>query len=163
LTRAWALPLVVAVAGCAAPFAEVRVRAALNGVEVAYCGGQSSLPGSVLRSMEPPSAVESELHGGMLAPSKELRACVRIVNHAARQVQLDRSLVELKCPRERQNWVPDSDDQRVRVPAGESRQLWVGFHYNPIEAGEQVELVLDRALTLDGRPLKVQTLVLRRK
>jgi hypothetical protein len=155
--------LTLLAAGCAAPFSMVKPGGAREGVTVSYCGATQSSPGSVMKSLDPPSAVESELHGGLMPPPKELHVCVKVENKGGKPARFDRGLVELKCPREKQNWQPDADDQAVVLHPGQSRELHVTFQYSPIDPGEEVSLLFDRALTLGGRSLHVEPIVLRRK
>jgi hypothetical protein len=151
-------------AGCAAPFSMVKQGGAREGVAVTYCGATQSSPGSVMKSLDPPSAVESELRGsGEMPPPKELHVCLKVENKGSKPARFDRALVELKCPRERQNWQPDSDVQALVLHPGQSRELHVTFHYSPIDPGEDVSLLFDRALTVGGRSLHFEPVVLRRK
>jgi hypothetical protein len=148
----------VAAAGCAGPFAEVQPSAPTGGVGVRYCGSSSASPGSVLRSLEPPvGAADTQL-----SPPKELYVCLRLENQGSRPARLNRSNVQLRCPRERQEWVPDRDDDVVIAHPGQSRELHVTFHYTPLVTGEDVALIFDGALTVGGAPVKLRPIVLRK-
>ena len=77
-----------------------------------------------------------------------LSVCLRLENHGSEVARLDRSDLELHAPHETDSWEPDSDDQEVIAHAGETRELHVAFQYSPLPSGEDVELVLDKALTV---------------
>jgi hypothetical protein len=152
--------VLILLVACAGPFKATGASQA-SGVEVRFCGSSGSLGG--LRKMEPPSDLPSEVGGsGGLEPPQEVRLCLELENHGPDTARLDRSYLQLKCPSEKQPWVPDSDDQEVIAHAGESRKLHVGFHYSPLPSGEDVKLLFDNALTVGGRRAKLPPLPLRR-
>jgi hypothetical protein len=152
-------------AGCAAPFVEVKPHpVAAGGVNVTFCGSADVSPDTVMKTMEPPSSLPSEVGGGGgLEPPKDLRVCLRVENRGRAPARLDRGAVTLKCPREKQPWVPDSDDQEVIVHAGESREAHVFFHYSPLVAGEDVAVILDAALKVGEARARLPPIVLRKK
>lgn len=153
------LPLLMLLAGCAAPFVEARPSAPHDGVSVTWCGAQKTSPGSVMRSLDPPTGRSDE----RVEPPKELRVCLRVANGASKPLRFDRARVELKCPRERREAISDADDQTVTLAAGQTRDIYVGFTYTGLETGEEVQVVLDHALTLGGKDLRLAPLVLRHK
>jgi hypothetical protein len=154
--------LALVAVGCAAPFVESRPSAPSAGVSMAYCGSATVSSDSLARSLEPPSDLPAEVGGHPIEPPKEVRFCLRVANHAARPVRLDRSRLVLRCPRERQSWVPDADAEELLVQPGETRELHVRFRYSPLAPGEDVELVFESALSAGGRPLKLMPLSLRK-
>jgi hypothetical protein len=157
--RSACLSLGLLLVGCAAPFTEVKSSSPREGVSVTTCGLGNATTGSVIASMEPPQGAPEE----RLEPKKVLRVCLRLANKGHAPVRLDRSQVQLKCPRERLDWTSDNDDTAATVHPGSSRDFYVGFSYGVIEPGEEVSVLLDQALTSGGKPFKVDPIVLRRK
>ena len=155
--------LLILVAGCAGPFLESKPSAPRGGVALIFCGSSDSSPDSVLKSMEPPTRLPPEVSGGELEPPEELRVCLKLENKARAVARLDRSMLELKCPREKQSWAPDKDDQEIIVHPGEAREFHVNFHYSPLPSGEEVAVRFERALTVGGKPVNLPPLVLRKR
>jgi hypothetical protein len=151
--------VLIVCAGCAGPFTEVHPSAPSGGVAIAYCGSSATSTESVLKAMEPPAGAPDM----QLEPPKELHVCLRLSNSGKQPARLNRSYVQLRCPREKQEYVPDSDDDLVIAHPGETRELHVGFHYSPLVAGEDVAVTFDGAVTAGGRPLKLAPIVLRKK
>jgi hypothetical protein len=151
-------------AGCAGPFAAVRPEASRgDGLSVGFCGSTKITGERVLRAMEPPSDLPSEVGGsGGLEPPEEARFCLSVDNRGTQTARIDRSYLQLKCPREKQPWVPDSDDQEVIVHGGESKQVHVSFHYSPMVSGEDVTLLLEGAVTVGGKRARLPPLALRK-
>jgi hypothetical protein len=151
--------------GCAGPFAAARPDAASRseGVSVSFCGSSKITAEKVLRTMEPPSDLPPEVGGsGGLEPPEEASFCLKVDNRGGQTARIDRSYLALKCPREKQPWIPDSDDQEVIIHGGESKQLHVSFHYSPMVSGEDVALVLESAVTIGGKRVRLAPLPLRR-
>jgi hypothetical protein len=153
----------VVCAGCAAPFTVVKASASGEGVTVTQCGTSATSTRSVMKSLDPPSAVEAELHGGYLEPPKELNVCIKLDNKSGKPARFDRAVVQLKHPREREDWVADADDQVVVVQPGGSREVRLSFHYGPMDAGEEVSILFSRALSIGGKPVKLDSIVFRKK
>jgi hypothetical protein len=153
--------------GCGGPFVEARPGSATvqaTGVSVAFCGSTKMTTERVLKAMEPPSSVPSDVGGsGGLEPPEEAQFCLRLENRGSQTVRVDRRALTLSCPREKQPWVPDGSDREVIVHSGESKQLRISFHYSPLPSGEDVAVVLDGAVSAGGRPLKLPSLPLRRR
>jgi hypothetical protein len=156
--------LLVLLFACAGPFsAAPSASAQAAGVTVSFCGSSKVTAERVLRTMEPPSDLPSEVGGsGGLEPPEEASFCLKVENRGTQTVRVDRSYLVLKCPREKQPWVPDKDDQEVIVHAGESKQLQVVFHYSPMPSGEDVAVILEGAVSAGGRRLKLPPLPLRK-
>jgi hypothetical protein len=155
--------VVVVAAGCGAPFEAVRPSATAQGVTVRYCGSSDVSPDAVVRAMEPPSSLTPEVGGSPLPGPEELRVCLRLENRGTQPARVDRSYLQLRAPREKQSWVPDSDDQEVIAHPGQTRELHVTFHYTPLVAGEDVSLVLDDAVTVGGRAAHLPPVLLRKR
>jgi hypothetical protein len=151
--------ILILCAGCAGPFTEVHPSTPSSGVAITYCGSSATSTESVLQAMEPPAGRPDM----QLRPPKELHVCLRLSNAGKQPARLNRSYVQLRCPREKQEWVPDSDDDVVIVHPGEARELHVGFHYSPLDAGEEVAVTFDGAVSAGGRPLKLAPIVLRKQ
>lgn len=158
-----ALVLILLIAGCAGPFQQSKPSAPQGGVALSYCGSSDSSPESIVKAMEPPTRLPPEVSGGELEPPEELRVCLKLENQSSQVARLDRTLVMLKCPREKQNWQPDRDDQEIIAHPGETRELHVNFHYTALPRGEEVSLTFERALTVGGKPLSLPPLVLRKR
>jgi hypothetical protein len=157
---------IVLVCGCAAPFGEARpgVISKAGGASLSFCGSTKVTAQRVLDNMEPPSSLPTEVGGsGGIEPPEQARFCVKLENRGSQTIRVDRSYLALKCPREKQPWIPDSDDRDVIVHGGETKQLYVSFQYSPMSAGEDVSLLFDGAVAAEGRPLKIAPLPLRRK
>lgn len=152
--------LFLLLAACGAPFSAVRPASQASGVSVSFCGASKI---NSLRRFEPPSDLPTEVGGsGGLEPPQEVSFCLLITNRGAATARFDRGDLELKCPSEKQQWVPDKDDQEVIVRAGESKELHVGFHYSPLQSGEDVTLLFEKALTISGRFVRLPPLPLRK-
>src|SRR4051812_34993587 len=91
--------VVGAVAGCAGPFDAVKAASSRGGVALLYCGSASTSPESVMKSLEPPSDVPSEVGGnGGVSAQEELRVCIKLENKGDQPARVDRSYIQLKCP-----------------------------------------------------------------
>ena len=159
MRRVW-LGLALAVVGCGAPFAEVKPSAPKSGVALVYCGSAATSAESVLKAMEPPTGPVGE---SSMPEQKELRVCLRLENRGDQVARVDRSDFELRCPHETDSWSPDSDEQLVIAQPGETRELHVSFRYSPLVHGEDAQIVLDKALTVGGRAVKLAPISLRRQ
>jgi hypothetical protein len=146
-------------AGCAAPFTEVKPSAPVGAVGVVYCGSSMISPQTLVQMMEPPVGSPDQ----QIDPPKELRVCLKLSNTGGKPARLDRSHVTLRCPHEKQTWVPDRDDEIVIAHPGETRELYVTFHYSPLVAGEDVAVVLENAITVADRAAKLPAITLRKK
>ena len=153
--------LVLALVGCGAPFAEVKPSAPKSGVALVYCGSAATSAESVMKSMEPPTGPVGESSG--MSEQKELRVCLRLENRGDQVAKVDRSDFELRCPHETDSWSQDRDDVEVIAHPGETRELHVSFRYSPLVHGEDVQLILDKALTVGGARVKLSPIVLRRQ
>ncbi|MGZ3408431.1 MAG: hypothetical protein ACXVAN_18400 [Polyangia bacterium] len=160
MRRASLLLLSLSLVGCGAPFAEVKPSAPQRGVALVYCGSAATSAESVMKSMEPPTGPSGE--SGM-PEQKELRVCLKLENKGDKVAKLDRSDLELRCPHETDSWSEDHDDVEVIAHPGETRELHVSFRYSPLVHGEDVELLLDKALTVGGARVKLAPIVLRRQ
>jgi hypothetical protein len=151
-------------AGCAGPFAAARNEPSrADGLSVGFCGSTKITAEKVLQAMAPPSDLPTEVGGsGGLEPPEEARFCVSVDNRGAQTARIDRSYLALKCPREKQPWIPDSDDQEVIVHGGESKQLHVSFHYSPMPSGEDVSVLFEGAVTVGGKRARLAPLQLRK-
>jgi hypothetical protein len=139
--------ILIFLVACAGPFADVGKASKSGGVTASSCGTTKITAERILSNAEPPSSLPSEVGGsGGLEPPEQAQFCVQLENHSNTTVRVDRSYLQLKCPREKQPWVPDSDDQEVIVHAGETKKFNVSFHYSPMPSGEDVQLLLDRAI-----------------
>ena len=156
--RRWLVAL--AVAGCGAPFAEVKPSAPQAGVALVYCGSAATSPESVLKSLEPPVG---EAGGDGLSAQKELRVCLRLENHGEKVARLDRGDIRLRCPHETDDWSQDRDDEEVIAHPGETKELHVAFRYSPLPAGEDVAVIFDGAVTIGGHAAKLPPLLLRKR
>ncbi len=150
----------LAVVGCGAPFAEVKPSAPKSGVAIVYCGSAATSAESVMKSLEPPTG---QLGDSSISEQKELRVCLRLENHGDQVAKVDRSDFELHCPHETDSWSEDHDDVEVIAHPGETREMHVSFRYSPLVHGEDVQLILDKALTVGGARVKLQPIVLRRQ
>lgn len=148
----------MALAGCKGPFAEVVPDSRKDRAIVSYCGSAAATAASVIKTMDSLGREESALP----APN-EVTVCIEVHNHESSPLRVDRSRARLKCPREQQSWVPDADDPELVVPPGLSRKFRVTFRYSPLVSGEDVSVLLDRALTRGDRPVAVAPIVLRRR
>jgi hypothetical protein len=158
--RRLATVLLVAAVGCGAPFAEIKPSEPKSGVAVVYCGSAAASTASILKAMEPPVGQSG---GGGMEEQKLLSVCLHLENHGSEVARLDRSDLELHTPHETDSWEPDSDDQEVIAHPGETKELHVAFRYSPLPSGEDVELLLDKALTVGGKRLKLPPIGLRRR
>ena len=132
---------------CAGPFIDVGKSSKSGSITVTSCGSTKITAERILSNAEPPSSLPSEVGGsGGLEPPEQAQFCVQLENHSSATVRVDRSYLQLKCPREKQPWVPDTDDQEVIIHAGESKKFNVSFHYSPMPSGEDVQLLFDRAV-----------------
>jgi hypothetical protein len=156
--RRWLVLL--ALAGCGAPFSEVKPSAPDRGVALVYCGSSATSAASVLKAMEPPVGQTGE---NGLPEQKELRVCLRLENQGDAVARLDRSEITLRCPHERDDWTQDRDDEEVIAHPGEQKELHVGFRYSPLTSGEDVALVFDGAVTIGGHAAKLPPLLLRKR
>jgi hypothetical protein len=152
--------VLLALAGCGAPFAEVKPSAPKSGVALVYCGSAATSAESVMKAMEPPTGPTGE---SSMPAEKELRVCLRLENHGDKVAKVDRTDFELHCPHETDSAAADSDDQEVIAHPGETRELHVSFRYSPLVHGEDVEVILDKALTVGGARVKLAPIVLRRE
>ncbi|MCU1278645.1 MAG: hypothetical protein JWM53_2191 [bacterium] len=158
MRRAWLL--LVLVGGCGAPFTEVKPSAPHGGVALVYCGSASTSAESVMKSLEPPTGQVGE---SSMPEQKELRVCLRLENKGDKVAKVDRSDFELRCPHETDSWAEDHDDVEVIAHPGETRELHVSFRYSPLVHGEDVQVMLDKALTVGGARVKLAPIVLRRQ
>lgn len=150
----------MALVGCAAPFAEVAPTRPADGVALVYCGSAATSPESVMKAMEPPTGPTSR---SSLPADAELRVCLRLDNHGHDVARLDRSAFELRTPHETDAPSPDRDDELVIAHPGETRELHVSFRYGPLVHGEDVQLVVARALTVGGHQAALPPIVLRKQ
>jgi hypothetical protein len=161
MTRVRFLILLV---GCAGPFVDLDKPSKSQSITASSCGSTKITAERVLNNMEPPSSLPSEVGGsGGLEPPEQAQLCVQLDNHASGTVRVDRSYLQLKCPREKQPWVPDSDDQEVIIHAGESKKFKVSFHYSPMPSGEDVAILFERAVKVEGRVVALPPLPLRKR
>jgi hypothetical protein len=114
-----------------------------------------------MKSLEPPTGPTGE-SGGM-PEQKELRICLKLENKGSQVAKVDRSDFELRCPHETDSYSEDHDDVEVIAHPGETRELHVSFRYSPLVHGEDVQLILDKALTVGGARVKLAPIVLRRQ
>jgi hypothetical protein len=156
-----ALVAVGALGGCAAPFDEVKPSKPEGGVALVYCGSAATSPESVMKSLEPPTGQVSEGTSSM-PEEKELRVCLHLENHGSAPARVERSNFRLKCPGEVDTPSSDHDDDLVIAQPGETRELHVSFRYSPLVHGEDVQLLLDRALTVGGHAVKLPPMTLRK-
>jgi hypothetical protein len=132
---------------CAGPFVDVGRSSKSGSIMASSCGSTKITAEKVLSNMEPPSSLPTEVGGsGGLEPPEDAQFCVELDNRSNQTVRVDRSYLQLKCPREKQPWIPDSDDQEVIVHAGEAKKFHVSFHYSPMPSGEDVQILFDRAI-----------------
>jgi hypothetical protein len=157
MRRAW---LVLALVGCGAPFTEIKPSAPKSGVALVYCGSASTSAESVMKSLEPPTGPSGE---SSMPEQKELRVCLKLENKGSQVAKVDRSDFELRCPHETDSWAEDHDDVEVIAHPGETRELHVSFRYSPLVHGEDVQVLLDKVLTVGGARVKLQPIVLRRQ
>src|SRR5258708_2782425 len=101
------------IAGCA-PFSVISRSIAVGGLSMTPCGVSAATVASVIQAMDNLGAVQD----GALPPEQELTVCLVAENAAGKPVRIDRSHVHLKCPHEREAWVPDRDPEVVTVPPG---------------------------------------------
>ena len=134
---AWTLLLLVA--GCAAEFSEVKTAGGGGNLAITYCGSTGASVGSVIQAMDNPGGADS----GPLPSERELTVCLLAENHGSNDARVDRSHTHLKCPREKQEWIPDHDPEVVILPPGSSKKLHITFRYSPIQPGEKVSVLLD--------------------
>jgi hypothetical protein len=158
MRRAFAFAFVVALAGCGAPFNEVKPSEAQGGVAIVYCGSAATSAQSVINSLEPPVG-----QGGGDNEVKELNLCLRLENHGSDTARVDRTMVMLKCPRETDEPQADRDEQEVITHPGESKEFHVIFHYTQLPGGEDVRVLFDRALKVGDKPVKLPPLGLRKR
>ncbi len=160
MPRALAFAAVVALAGCGAPFNEVKPSQAQGGVSIVYCGSSATSAQSVMASLEPPVGQGG---GDAMPEQKELNVCLRLENHGSDTARLDRTAIMLKCPRETDEPQADRDDQEVITHPGEEKELHVIFHYTQLPSGEDVSLKLDRALKVGDKLVKLPPIALRKR
>ncbi len=156
--------VLIFLAACAGPFGDLGKSSKSGSITASSCGSTKITAEKILANAEPPSSLPTEVGGsGGLEPPEEAQLCVLLENHSDKTVRVDRSYLQLKCPREKQPWIPDSDDQEVIVHGGESKKLYVSFHYSPMPSGEDVQILFERAVKLDGKALSLPPLPLRKK
>jgi hypothetical protein len=151
----------VALVGCAAPFNLVKPSAPRAGVALVYCGSAATSTESVMKSMEPPTG---QVGGDSSLPEdKELNVCLRLENHGSEAARVTRSDFQLRTPHETDSPAADHDEDLVIAQPGETRELHVSFRYSPLVHGEDVQLILERALTVGGHAVKLPPIVLRKQ
>jgi hypothetical protein len=119
-------------------------------VAIKYCGSTGASVASVIAAMDNPGNVDN----GPLPAQRELTVCFQAENKGSKPVKVDRSHIRLKCPRERDEWQPDRDDEVVTLHPGGAAKLHVTFRYSPVQKGEQVAVQFD--------DLRVPPIVLRK-
>ena len=160
MRRAFLASLCV-LAGCAGPFDAVRPETRAGGVVARYCGSSGYRAASVVAAMDGPPL--GETGGGTTAP-REVTFCVELGNGGARPVRVNRNLITLHVGAERYGITADRDDERLIVPPGAARKLKVTYQYGSgIVSGQDAELRLADAITVDDRPLALPALRVRRR
>ncbi|HEY2748199.1 MAG TPA: hypothetical protein VGL86_26435 [Polyangia bacterium] len=161
MRRACVAVALFGLAGCGAPFNEVKPSEARDGVRVVYCGSAATSAQSIINSMEPPVGQTGGDNG--MPEVKELNVCLRLENHGGDTARLDRTSVMLKCPRETDEPQADRDDQEVITHPGEAKEFHIIFHYTQLPSGEDVSLKFERALKIGDKPVKLPPIALRKR
>jgi hypothetical protein len=158
-----AVLLVLALAGCAAPFTEIDPGEKHAGqLTLVYCGCTTATTGDVIRAMDEPP-VGPGTSSSNNSPS-HLTVCMQVTNKGSAPAKVDRSHVRLDTTHERDMWTPDKDDEVFIVPPGETRKFQVTFEISsPLLSGEDAKVNADTAITVNGSPARLGAIKLRRK
>ncbi len=147
---------------CAGPFTEVRPGAhVVAGVAVSYCGSSSLRAASVVGTMDGPPSGETT--SPALARPREVTLCVQVDNRGRKPLRVDRSHLHLKCPHEKQPWVPDRDEDRFVVAPGAIRRFQVTFSYSPLASGDDVRILFDDVFATEEWPIVIPPMALRNR
>jgi hypothetical protein len=161
MARTFSLFALFTMVGCAAPFTAVRPESRAGAIVVSYCGSSSYRAETVIAVMDGPPSGET---GSTSGPPREATLCVQLANGGARAVLVNRNFVRLRGRSESYGITADRDDDHFMVPGGTTRKFKMTFQYgSTLLSGEDAELRFEDALSVDGRPIALPSLVLRRR
>jgi len=155
--------LALGLAGCAAPFTEVDPGEKRAGqLALLYCGCTTATTGDVIRAMDEPPVGPG--NASVHDQPSHLTVCMQLSNKGSSPAKVDRSHVRLDTSHERDMWSPDKDDEVFVVPPGETRKFNVTFEISsPLYSGEDAKVSADTAVTVNGHPVKLGAIKLRKK
>ena len=160
IARVGAAVSLLAALGCT-PFVALKPSSTASNVSVVFCGSSAASAQSVMKSLEPPTGPTGS--STELPDQKELSVCLKLENRGEGTARLTRSRIRLKCPHETDPWEYDRDDEEVIAHNGDSREFHVAFRYSPLPAGEDVQLLFEGAVTVDGRKVTIPSMTLRKQ
>lgn len=155
--------LVLLAAGCAAPFTEVDPGEKHAGqLTLLSCGISTATTSDVIKTMDEPPVGPG--NSSMTNQPTHLTVCMQLTNKGSQPAKVDRSHMRLDTTHERDMWTPDKDDEVFMVPPGETRKWKVQFEISsPLLSGEDAKVSTDTAITVNGAPVHLGAIKLRRK
>ena len=129
----------IALSGCASDFIYVRTKQ--GAVELTSCGTANGSVESVIKTID--NLGGSVNPNGDMPPEKELVVCLVAANKSDKPVRIDRSHSHLRVQKEREEYVPDKDDDVFVLQPGDSRKFHLTFHYGQVPSGDTVTVELD--------------------
>jgi hypothetical protein len=161
MLRAALLLVILAGAGCAAPFDALKPEVRAGKIVAHYCGSSAYRAETVIAAMDGPPLGQT---GGSSSRNREVTVCIQLENGGSRPVMVNRNLVHLRCKEDSLSTNADKDDDSFIVPPGVTRQFKMSFTYgSSILSGEDAELRFEDAITIEQRPITLPALVLRRR